>query len=1451
MGNNLAAIAPSQILPVEKYLEGHVFETHSLGSTRFMKVVRARSAPNVSIVAKVFVIPDPKLTSHVDSYKEANRLLNGKLIGEASGGKAELGLVGDCCLPYDYVVQDCNYSGRFLTRAYLASNLFDRLSTRPFLTTIERKFVAFQIIVAIARAHSKVVRHGDLKLENILLTSWNWVQVSDFAFFKPVYLPDNNPAGFNFYFDVSRRRTCNIAPERFISGGDTTLRDERFFDIVNSPPVFDSSGNYRDLMPSMDIFSLGCVIGQLFAETHLFDLSQLLSYKTGSGYEPSNVINKIPDEGIRQLVWDMIKVNPSERKSADEYLCEHRGVSFPEYFYSILYNFMRVFTTSRSSDRNIVLLSSHYPTICVTMRERGFSQQDLNDLTLIVFSLVLSNLRSIQVAHSKLCALRLIEEMCGNMDSVEILIRAVPCLVHFLSDASSKVVATAVSCLTRSLTYVTRVPRSQRKVFVEYIFPDLLDCLFTRTSKMTPEQLQSFCVESVLHEFIKCFPDLVQMSQKFLDLSVGNNNIVTGTSGTSTLDTDISFGGISYDEELRTLRNAVSEFYLPIFVKASGMTRQLFLEIDIVKLCLFHGNQPDQDPIAQYLPTCAPGSPYWPLNASYFRNIAKVCAYYGKKSSKHNVATFIEQGIHNLEEFVIVQALDTVRDLYEMNLIDDQTQKVVLFDKIMPFLLHPNPWIRLNSARAIAAASKCFGPTSARVLVHPKVNDYVRDFSSKSRVAVICPPEKDISTPRSLLAAYDRLNVFKAKYGITSVTNPSVLLSAIEPIRRFSLTKLYEFDKPLDQVLNYCENLVLVQNLEENHNVGSDVSSSIEFPSTFSEEDHELVRKLYFVDQSSGRGCDARPDLHKMKLLKEHICQRKTIKEQVTNKAENRTTNKTEQISGIPLPENTQVIIIKANDDHLRSFNRVPEPELPCSSTIKIATSGSPDTFSKGLLTLQKERPFPPLNFDKLKLFSKSSSVLSDNSTVEHFSNELMGPKHYTETPCMGYLRVLTRHWKKNNRRKIDYSVKQREKRAAKRVPPWRPNGSYVASLHDHSAAVNEIAVCPSNTAFASCSADGSCRIWNPSKWELNHQDPLDSSGIVNLRRGPVKSLAFLSDEAIVACLPDALQVINSDRTTANSKGDASKATWNAGLIYPIDEGLLVSMTTNENVVTASTNKNLIFGWDLRAKGLNNAYRFYTQPHDGLISAMVVADNGLCVVLGTSLGKFSVWDLRLLMPVKTFAPHTSLSMSKFKVPAVHRLKRHPFDSEAVIASMRGHNELAVWKLESGSRSKVFWSSSASPLDYQSGQVSGGTNNYAMGFYAVGNSEADFQIISGGSDKRVRFWDVSNPGRSYVISNSIQAPGVEQTFHYTPEMVQISKENNPSFSNKDRERNTEDVEVIRESIADTHRQQMFRRGPELPAFSHRDLVTDVNFVMGQSGTSYLLSSDMSGVIKVWK
>ena len=49
----------------------------------------------------------------------------------------------------------------------------------------------------------------------MLVNSFMWVSLADFASYKPVYLSKNHPsADFNYYFDISRRRTCYLAPER-------------------------------------------------------------------------------------------------------------------------------------------------------------------------------------------------------------------------------------------------------------------------------------------------------------------------------------------------------------------------------------------------------------------------------------------------------------------------------------------------------------------------------------------------------------------------------------------------------------------------------------------------------------------------------------------------------------------------------------------------------------------------------------------------------------------------------------------------------------------------------------------------------------------------------------------------------------------------------------------------------------------------------------------------------------------------------------------------------------------------------------------------------------------------------------------------------------------------------------------------------------------------------------
>jgi phosphoinositide-3-kinase regulatory subunit 4 len=75
--------------------------------------------------------------------------------------------------------------------------------------------MAFQLLNGLRDARNRKIFHGDIKSENILVTSWNWIYLTDFASYKPSYLPLDDPADFSFFFDMSGRRICYLAPERF------------------------------------------------------------------------------------------------------------------------------------------------------------------------------------------------------------------------------------------------------------------------------------------------------------------------------------------------------------------------------------------------------------------------------------------------------------------------------------------------------------------------------------------------------------------------------------------------------------------------------------------------------------------------------------------------------------------------------------------------------------------------------------------------------------------------------------------------------------------------------------------------------------------------------------------------------------------------------------------------------------------------------------------------------------------------------------------------------------------------------------------------------------------------------------------------------------------------------------------------------------------------------------
>lgn len=209
----------------------------------------------------------------------------------------------------------------YLVRQYFKSNLYDRLATRPFLDKTEKYWLIYQLLRAVEVVHSENIFHGDIKPENVMVTSWNWLILTDFATYKPITIPEDDPTDFQYFFESSGRRRCYIAPERFVkrnrdhreasstpgseaavqgdlrlmendgasrrwasgisgvggsSGGNLGAIDDRASCITLGGLGLDSIESVK----AMDVFSLGCTIAEILLDgVPLIDLPGILKYR--------------------------------------------------------------------------------------------------------------------------------------------------------------------------------------------------------------------------------------------------------------------------------------------------------------------------------------------------------------------------------------------------------------------------------------------------------------------------------------------------------------------------------------------------------------------------------------------------------------------------------------------------------------------------------------------------------------------------------------------------------------------------------------------------------------------------------------------------------------------------------------------------------------------------------------------------------------------------------------------------------------------------------------------------------------------------------------------------------------------------------------------------------------------------------------------------------------------
>ncbi|GAX27395.1 phosphoinositide-3-kinase, regulatory subunit 4 [Fistulifera solaris] len=254
----------------------------------------------------------------------------------------------------------------YLLRPHFYTTLSDRLTCRPWLHSVEKLWIAQQLLQAVQHLHDAGVVHGCITTENCVLSATGWLMLTDIGSYKNgTNLPDDDPSEFVYYFqptDDARGTRCYLAPERFRSKSTHPATED------GKEEIADRNTKGFILTPAMDIFSVGCVLTEIFLNGEsCLTLGDLMEYRSNGSMTMTlqQKINKIERPGIRAACKHMLALNPNDRLSSAAAYLDRLAASepFPKSF-ELLHPLLEKITTKTSTpDARLAIAAQVYEDI--------------------------------------------------------------------------------------------------------------------------------------------------------------------------------------------------------------------------------------------------------------------------------------------------------------------------------------------------------------------------------------------------------------------------------------------------------------------------------------------------------------------------------------------------------------------------------------------------------------------------------------------------------------------------------------------------------------------------------------------------------------------------------------------------------------------------------------------------------------------------------------------------------------------------------------------------------------------------------------------------------------------------------------------------------------------------------------------------------------------------------
>ncbi|CAI2325991.1 unnamed protein product [Caenorhabditis sp. 36 PRJEB53466] len=704
MGNlsSLFATNPAEILPVEVYLNDLSCDAvENLGSTRFMKVARGRTHEGV-FVYKVFVRQD--LTS-LDPWPQ--RIIDIR--------KALMKSPNCCPIKKVLVKQKC----AVMLRAFQKHTLFDRMSTRPFVVDAEKLWYIFLLFKALSQCETAGVCHGDLKSQNVLISSSNWLQITDFAPFKPCFLTQDNPSWFTYFFDTSRRQSCYIAPERFISAAEYNEKYQEKGD----------EWLFGSLTPRMDIFSAGCIVFELLADRPPFTYSSLCEYRSMNDGDAANMLQRLTNDvppQYRPLLRLLLNRDPTFRISANAVLTG-AALSFPRILESFLFRYLDRFrplygastSPSETSDDFSQALEFSYlepdDVVAKLKREKTLwweqlaETEETKSFAFLFVSLITANLRALRTIQAKTDAIGMLVELSTLSDSSVAIDRILPYFVHCWLDPETQIRATAVTAAAQLLAPIQPKTYEESLVFVDYLFPQI--------NVMSNDSVD--CPQHVLFAIATSLGQFADTAYRFY---LAGREIRSA----APFDEEVAASGEQQqNDDAHALLHGVSAIFSALCSKEPMVKRCLVESKSLTLLYQFFNKIGNDDTLLRFLCTFLNAKTEWRLRAAFFDSLP-LCV----QKRSEGMVPLLQLGLQDCEEHVVVRALGCIHILIGNENLDRMSVKELLGD-VLPFLVHPNEWIRSAVCDILLAIDSRWHRAEVHVKLMPMVASYVDETKRK------------------------------------------------------------------------------------------------------------------------------------------------------------------------------------------------------------------------------------------------------------------------------------------------------------------------------------------------------------------------------------------------------------------------------------------------------------------------------------------------------------------------------------------------------------------------------------------------------------------------------------------------------------------------------------------------------------------------------------------------